>query len=259
MNRFGAFLAHLGISLAIFAALAAVVIFIWYPDFFFTTDGGWQGIRLIAMVDVVLGPLMTLIVFDRRKPELKRDLTIIGMIQAACLAGGVYVVYTERPLALVYVDGQFNSMSAHSYTDVGLPVPDLSRFPGRYPKRLMVKIPQDPDQQSNVRQDALVRHVPLRAMSNLYEPYRYGDLNVSQEAVPIADLQTLKSGPHAIAHWKSTHRGNIDEYAFFKFGARYDYTFLGVSREDHRISGLLHISLVASETAHRAAAPTASR
>ncbi len=34
-----------------------------------------------------------------------RDLSIIATIQVVCLAAGTYVVYAERPLALVYVDG----------------------------------------------------------------------------------------------------------------------------------------------------------
>ena len=63
MTRISAFLVHLGISFAIFLALAYLVVFIWYPDFFFSTDGGWQGIRIIALVDLVLGPVLTLCVF----------------------------------------------------------------------------------------------------------------------------------------------------------------------------------------------------
>ncbi len=244
MNRFGAFSIHLGISLGIFAALAAVVVLVWYPDFFFTTDGGWQGIRLIAMVDVVLGPLLTLIVFDRRKPELKRDLTIIGVVQAACLVAGVYVVYTERPLALVYVDGKFYSMSAHSYTDIGLQVPDFGRFPGPYPKRLIARLPADPEEQSRIRRDAYAHRVPLRARAQLYEAWNYQDLNASREAAALADLKRLDQHQAALTNWLARHGGTLDDYAFFPYGARYDYTFLAVSRKTRAIDGKLNLSLV---------------
>ena len=109
MKRFGAFGIHLGISALIFIGLAYLVLFQWYPDMFFTTDGGWQGIRIIILVDMVLGPLLTLIVFKPGKPGLKFDLTCIGVFQLVCLAAGTYLVYNERPLAMVYVDGQFTS------------------------------------------------------------------------------------------------------------------------------------------------------
>ena len=50
MNRFGAFAVHLGISLVIFIILGYLILFHWYPDFFFASDGGWQGIRIVAFV-----------------------------------------------------------------------------------------------------------------------------------------------------------------------------------------------------------------
>ena len=71
MTRIGAFLIHLGVSFAIFLALASLVVFVWYPDFFFSTDGGWQGMRIIIAVDLVLGPTLTLIVFKPGMPGLK--------------------------------------------------------------------------------------------------------------------------------------------------------------------------------------------
>src|SRR5215470_6530302 len=111
MNRIQAFLIHLGISLTIFGVLAYIVFAVWYPDFFFYTDGGWQGLRLLLGVDLVLGPLLTLIVYRAGKPGLRFDLTAIGTFQAACLAVGVWIVHGERPLAIVYVDGSFYTIT----------------------------------------------------------------------------------------------------------------------------------------------------
>ncbi len=167
MNRFGAFLIHLAISLAIFAVLAWLVVYVWYPDFFFASDGGWQGIRIIVLVDLVLGPLLTLVVFNRNKPraELRRDLSIIATFQTVCLAAGTWVVYSERPLALVYVDGQFYSMSAEDYREVDVEVPSLDAIPGPYPKRVLVELPEDLERQSTVREGAFASGRPLRTLT----------------------------------------------------------------------------------------------
>ena len=56
MTRIQAFLIHLGISAVIYAGLLYLIIFIWYPQPYFTADGGWQGIRLVTGIDMVLGP-----------------------------------------------------------------------------------------------------------------------------------------------------------------------------------------------------------
>ncbi|MCG6936115.1 MAG: hypothetical protein LJE73_09510, partial [Proteobacteria bacterium] len=71
ISRWRAFLIHLGISLVIFLILAYIILIKWYPVPFFYTDGGWQGVRIVAAVDLVLGPLLTLLVYKHGKPGLK--------------------------------------------------------------------------------------------------------------------------------------------------------------------------------------------
>ena len=241
MNRFGAFLIHLGISLVIFAVLAYLVVYVWYPDFFFASDGGWQGMRIIVFVDLVLGPMLTLVVFNRNKPrhELRRDLTIIGLFQASCLTAGTWVVYQERPLALVYLDGHFFSMSADDYRTSGNQVPDLSEFPGSYPKRVTVELPEDFAEESRVRQRAFAEQKPLRAYSELYEPLTRERLHITQEA---ADADRLRSRrPEEFDAWLNRYGGDASDYAFFPFGARYGYAFLGVERDSGKIVAMLDI------------------
>jgi hypothetical protein len=106
VSRWRAFLVHLGLSLTAFGVIAYFVIAVWYPDFFFTRDGGWQGIRLLLGVDLVLGPMLTLIVYRAGKPGLRRDLTMIGTLQVACLAAGVWIVHGQRPLAIDHLQGE---------------------------------------------------------------------------------------------------------------------------------------------------------
>ena len=92
---------HLLMSLAIFAYLAYQIVYIWYPEPYFSVDGGLQGIRLVAAVDLVLGPVITFLIFDlsKRRREIIFDLAIIITIQFAALAYGVHTTYTQRPIA----------------------------------------------------------------------------------------------------------------------------------------------------------------
>lgn len=239
MNRLAAFLVHLGISLVVFVFLAGLVLLVWYPDFFFAADGGWEGIRIIFLVDMVAGPLLTAVVYKKGKPSLRSDLTIIAVFQAACLTAGTYVVYSERPLALVYVDGRFTSMSSDDYTALGMDVPDLSHIPGRAPKRVVVALPEDPAEQAEIRRFGIANRVPLRAMVERYEPLTYDGLRVEREAFGYAALRERDAKAQQIPGWLARHGGELDDYAFFPFATRYAYVFLGVSRAEERIVGLL--------------------
>ncbi len=236
MNRLGAFATHLGISAMVLAVILYFVFFHWYPDFFFTSDGGGQGLKIVLLVDLVLGPVLTLVVFDRKKPELKRDLATIATIQAVCLAAGVYVVWSERPLALVFVDGMFHSVSTDDY---GQQVPDLDPLPGPYPKRVFVDIPEDIVAQSELRRQAWRSGRPLSVEHALYRPYEDLESKFSE----AFDLDLLKRNDHngAFDRWKAKH-GAPSDYAFFPFGARYGFQFLGVNRLNGRIEDILDIA-----------------
>jgi len=101
MSRWKASAIHLSMSLIVVAALLAVILLRWYPGILFSVDGGLVGLQIVIGVDLVLGPLLTLVVFKAGKPGLRFDLSCIAIAQISCLAAGVWIVYKERPIALV--------------------------------------------------------------------------------------------------------------------------------------------------------------
>ncbi len=143
MNRWKAFAIHLGISVLVFLLLLAVILVFWYPGYLFSIDGGWTGLRIVIAVDLVLGPLLTLIVFKAGKPGLKFDLTCIGLFQAVCLSAGMWIVWNERPVALVLAYDTLYSLAAGDFEDFGKDPALLEAFPGDYPKLLYTELPDN--------------------------------------------------------------------------------------------------------------------
>ncbi len=97
---------HLGASAAVAALAAALVFALWYPVPYREVSGGRELFLLVVAVDVVIGPLITFAVFDRRKPraELTRDLGVVVLLQLAALAYGLHAVAQARP-AIVALEG----------------------------------------------------------------------------------------------------------------------------------------------------------
>lgn len=242
MSRLKAFAIHLGISLVIFAALAALVVFVWYPDFFFETDGGWQGIRIIVLVDLVLGPLLTLIVYKAGKPGLKMDLTLIGLLQTVCLIAGTYVVYDERPLALVFADGQFNSVAKDSFTAHGLDVPNFSMYPGPSPKRLMVKFPDSPGEQSVERKASIANKLPTAVLSHLYVAHQQDADLIVADSVSISEIKDRDYQEKGIARFLAKNGGELEAYRFYPYAARYEYYYLAFSKDSNELIGSLTLA-----------------
>ena len=195
MNRFQAAGIHLGISFLIFIVLAYLVVFEWYPGFFFDTDGGWRGMRIIIGVDLILGPMLTLVVYKAGKPGLKFDLGFIALLQTVCLIAGTYVVWAERPLAIVYVDSRFEVMTTDDYTVHQLDVPQFSLYPGDDPKWLAVDVPSDPDAQSELRKELFGSGASLSRAAEFYKPFNGKDPVFQAEARDV----TVRYAIHPVA------------------------------------------------------------
>ena len=125
-NRWQAFAIHLGISSLIFIVLLSAIMFVWFPGVFMQM-GGWQGVKIVAGVDLVLGPLLTLIVFNPAKKELKFDLAAIALLQLACLSAGVWFLYQERPLAEIVLLDNVYVLTHADFKLYSLPLPDDAR------------------------------------------------------------------------------------------------------------------------------------
>ncbi len=170
-SRWRAFSIHLLISLAIFIVLLAIICLWWYPGALFEIAGGWQGVRIVAAVDLVLGPLLTLVVYDMRKPvmELVRDLGVIALLQFSCLSAGVYVVYQARPLALVHVFDTFHVLNRASYLQAGLSSEELMRFKVFSPEYFYIDLPAEKTEFLELHVKGMLDGRPLQTQLERYK------------------------------------------------------------------------------------------
>jgi len=120
ISRRQAFLTHFGVSSIVFIVLSYLIVFHWYPDFYFVLDGGQRAIATIFFVDVVLGPGLTLLVFKPGKKGLKFDMSAILLVQLSALIWGVNNVYTERSATTVFYQGKFTCISRPDADEVNL-------------------------------------------------------------------------------------------------------------------------------------------
>lgn len=111
LSRFQAFSIHLLISFIIFLVVAFFITQVWYPDILFDLSGGFKAILLIIGVDLILGPLLTLLVFNPQKKaakELKMDMGLIAIVQVLALSWGVHSISNNHPIAVFFMGNQFS-------------------------------------------------------------------------------------------------------------------------------------------------------
>jgi hypothetical protein len=108
MSRWKAGGIHFAIS--IFFALVVILLMrlVWYPGPLFSAMGGSLLLTLLVAVDVILGPMITLIIFDVKKKSLRLDLIVIGLVQLAALVYGASIMFQARPAYVVYYQDRFD-------------------------------------------------------------------------------------------------------------------------------------------------------
>ena len=151
MNRFKAFAIHLAISFVIFLILLYFILVQWYPEPLFSNDGGWVVIQIIAGVDLVLGPLLTLIVYKAGKPGLKFDLSMIALVQILALTWGVWTTYNQRPAAIIYTIDFFTPVPAYQLKEQGLDAKELKKYGNKGPILIYSDIPKDKEQEALIK------------------------------------------------------------------------------------------------------------
>lgn len=114
---------HLLLSVAVASGVAALVFGLWFPAPLRELVGGTELFWLIVGVDVVCGPLLTLVVFNPRKPraELRRDLALVALIQLLALGYGIHTLAHARPVALVHEVDRFRVVTYSDLEEEAIP------------------------------------------------------------------------------------------------------------------------------------------
>lgn len=107
LNRYQAFAVHLTASAAVVGLFLLLTFFVWYPAPLFEVEGTRSVIQLLLGVDIILGPLLTLVVFKPGKPGLKFDLVIIIVIQLSAFTYGANIIFSERPAIVSFAVDRF--------------------------------------------------------------------------------------------------------------------------------------------------------
>lgn len=122
MPRRKAIVTHALVSLAVVSALLAIIFFVWYPYPFFRINGAANVLRTLVGVDLVLGPLLTVLLYKPGKKGLWIDMWFIAIVQLSALVYGTSVIYQERPQYLVFSVDRFVLLPAGDLAHDGSPI-----------------------------------------------------------------------------------------------------------------------------------------
>lgn len=173
--RVKAAVVHLLCSAGVGVVAALLVFGVWYPDPFQHLAGGQELFFLIVSIDVIVGPLLTAVVFSdkKRRAELVRDVACVVLLQLGAFTYGVWTTWTARPLYLVAEFDRFKVVSRpmleEGYQDKALAVGAPGIFEG--PLTVWVNRPKDPQIRAKILFETLAGGRDYGERPEFFVPY----------------------------------------------------------------------------------------
>lgn len=193
---------HLLISLSVAGLAAALVFGLWYPSPWRQILGVTGLFGLIVVVDVVCGPLLTLVLASPKKSRRERwvDLSLVALIQLAALGYGLWSVFSARPVILAFEVDRMVVVTANEVQieDLDQAPAGLQRLPWTGVRSVGLRKIKGTEVLQSV--DASLQGVSPAMRPGWWRPVNEAHEAMSQRARPLADLMDrLKARSTAVA------------------------------------------------------------
>lgn len=187
-----------------------------------------RGLRLVAVVDLVLGPFITFLIFDLSKPrrEIVFDLAVIIAIQFGALGYGVHTAYSQRPVAIVLIDDFVVSAIEEYYGGKLTAIDDLKRHSEEHPPIIFSDLPMNKQGLEDVNRIKIEENVLEHAQLQLYRPQ--SDLKIALQQRQLRFIEQLGTGQrrHEFESWLKQNQRAPDEVLIAPFSGRYGDAWL---------------------------------
>lgn len=193
-EKFFAASVHFLVTMLLAGLAAVLVFFIWFPAPFAEMVGGIRLFALVVCSDLVLGPLISLVIFNSKKPrrELVRDYIVVGLIQMVALIYGISVVAGSRPVFIAFTQDRLEVIVASELESA-----DLAEAPEALyrsltwvgPLFVAVQMPEDLKERSEVLFSA-VGGKDVQLMPKYYRSYETMLDQIESKSQPLSALIT---------------------------------------------------------------------
>lgn len=214
--------------------------YLWYPSILFYVDGGTQGITILALVEMVLGPILTFVAYSPAKQarKMKMDFSIIALVQIGFYASGLYVIEKEKPIAVALTTNGFYTANEVSYDFFGVDNHYLQDIEGNIPKLLFIA------RQNYSADDPLarLRNTPERFNKNITTPLARDIVSSKERGLKIEQLKEQNPGKTLVAEvvW-AQNQSKYPQARFYKIFGKFTSGYCLFDSESQRFISFISI------------------
>jgi hypothetical protein len=236
-----AFAIHFSISVAVFAAVIAAMLEAFYPTPYFWVDGGLFVLTIAAIVDVGLGPSLTLVTYVPRHKNTRAILAAIAAAQIAALGAGVYLLYEHRPLAAAFVGYPRNEFFPVTKAMLNPSRDTLAKLEALSPHRpplTYLELPEDREEVNRMLMEGLSGEKGVFQSIERYRPLQGEHLErvlAAGRTPQRIELVFFRENLRRIEDYVAAHGGRFESFAFVPLNGRYGRAMLVFTRSDGKL------------------------
>jgi Fe2+ transport system protein FeoA len=153
---------------------------------------------MVLGVDLALGPLMTLIIANPRKPqrELARDISIIVLVQLSALVYGSVTLWQGRPLYYTFSADRLEMVQASELEpkEIVLAQQQNPAFAPHWyslPRWIWAPLPADKDEAARIMSEAVVGGTDVIQMPRYFKPWDDGLRDLAKQLHKVDDAKVF--------------------------------------------------------------------
>ncbi|MFK7964511.1 MAG: TfpX/TfpZ family type IV pilin accessory protein [Burkholderiaceae bacterium] len=212
---------HFLVSAVVVGLVVAGSLYFWYPGLQAYAAGLVTLLSILVIVDLVIGPALTLVVFKPGKKSLKFDMSVIAGVQIAALVFGISSIYQARPVYFAFVVDRFETVAAADLESSSLQAaaPEYQQLFGDGPRWIGVELPTDREELEEITLAEAVNGTGPALIPRYYRPLPAVLKAGLKRAKPLEELKALN--PENLVEEKiAPHKALEDEMVYFPLAGR---------------------------------------
>lgn len=183
-------LIHLSFSALVALIAVGIVFLLWYPQPLHIAVGVTEIFFIVLGVDVVIGPLLTCVVYKQGKKSLHFDLATIALLQLVAFGYGMWVVAEGRPTWLVFSADRFDLVQAYQVDQRKQSEAKLEyrSAPWLGPQWVSARAPASADKRQTILFEAMFAGVDVPQRPELYQPLEAEAAAMRERAHSLEEL-----------------------------------------------------------------------
>jgi hypothetical protein len=204
-SRLKAFGWHFCGSVCVLLVVLGTLYLGWYrwPGWYLT--GVLHVLPFVVGVDVVLGPLVTLLIANPRKTRrtLARDIALIVVVQLVALSYGCMALWQGRPLYYAFSENELSVVQGMDLDPAEIALgrqrnPEFAPHWYSLPRWIWAPLPPDPKTRDAIIGSAVTGGNDVTAMPRYYRDWAQGLTDLRKQLKKVDELRFFSGAQHEI-------------------------------------------------------------